>query len=75
MNGRSQAVRIPKAYRFNAEEVSIRKEGEAVILEPIKAADWPRGFFRRIHIADDSFARPSQGTMPEITPLDRRTDL
>ena len=38
-SGRSQAVRLPKEYRFEAEEVRIRREGNAVILEPI-AQDW-----------------------------------
>jgi antitoxin VapB len=33
-NGRSQAVRLPKAYRFAGSEVSIRREGDKVILEP-----------------------------------------
>jgi antitoxin VapB len=37
--GRSQAVRLPKEYRFNGEEVRIRRQGNAVILEPI-ATDW-----------------------------------
>ena len=27
-NGRSQAVRLPKAFRFNGSEVKIRKEGD-----------------------------------------------
>jgi antitoxin VapB len=36
-NGASQAVRLPKAFRFdNATEVSIVKRGEAVILRPLK---------------------------------------
>jgi antitoxin VapB len=35
-NGRSQAVRLPKEFRFPGEEVLIRKEGDAVILEPVK---------------------------------------
>ena len=35
--GRSQAVRLPKAFRFaNATEVSISKRGDAVILRPLK---------------------------------------
>ena len=34
-HGGSQAVRLPKAFRFEGREVSIRKEGEAVILEPV----------------------------------------
>lgn len=38
-SGRSQAVRLPKEFRFAGEEVRIRKEGNAVILEPI-ANDW-----------------------------------
>jgi antitoxin VapB len=37
--GRSQAVRLPKEYRFEGEEVRIRRQGRAVILEPI-AKDW-----------------------------------
>ncbi|HEX4198874.1 MAG TPA: AbrB/MazE/SpoVT family DNA-binding domain-containing protein [Caulobacteraceae bacterium] len=35
-HGGSQAVRLPKAFRFEGAEVSVRREGEAVILEPIK---------------------------------------
>lgn len=36
-NGRSQAVRIPKAYRFEGvDEVIIRKEGEALIITPVR---------------------------------------
>ena len=35
MHGGSQAVRLPKAFRFEGAEVSVRKEGDAVILEPV----------------------------------------
>ncbi|OHV84483.1 antitoxin [Rhizobium sp. LCM 4573] len=38
-SGRSQAVRLPKDFRFEADEVRIRRHGNAVILEPI-ANDW-----------------------------------
>jgi len=34
-NGRSQAVRLPKEYRFNGNNVYIKKIGEAVILVPV----------------------------------------
>ena len=37
--GRSQAVRLPKDFRFNADEVRIRRHGHAVILEPV-AEGW-----------------------------------
>lgn len=38
-SGRSQAVRLPKDYRFDDDVVRIRKHGAAVVLEPI-ATDW-----------------------------------
>jgi antitoxin VapB len=39
--GRSQAVRLPKEFRFKGKEVRIRKVGTGVVLEPIgKDWDW-----------------------------------
>ncbi|MER8443941.1 type II toxin-antitoxin system VapB family antitoxin [Mesorhizobium sp. M1066] len=38
-SGRSQAVRLPKEFRFETDEVSIRRHGQTVILEPL-AQDW-----------------------------------
>ncbi len=38
-SGRSQAVRLPKEFRFDGNEVRIRRHGAAIILEPI-AHDW-----------------------------------
>ena len=36
-NGRSQAVRIPKAYRFEGvDQVLIRKEGDALVILPVR---------------------------------------
>jgi antitoxin VapB len=35
--GRSQAVRLPKQYRFNVDEVFINKIGQAVILTPVSS--------------------------------------
>ena len=32
--GRSQAVRLPKKFRFNADEVVIQQLGDAVLLVP-----------------------------------------
>ncbi|HXZ14225.1 MAG TPA: type II toxin-antitoxin system VapB family antitoxin [Candidatus Sulfotelmatobacter sp.] len=34
-NGRSQAVRLPREFRFAGDEVRIRKVGGGVLLEPI----------------------------------------
>ena len=33
-NGRSQAVRLPKKFRFNTDEVIVQQLGDAVILVP-----------------------------------------
>jgi antitoxin VapB len=42
-NGGSQAVRLPKAYRFASQsEVLVRREGRRVILEP--ADEWSQQF-------------------------------
>lgn len=68
--GRSQAVRIPKEFRFSDDEVSIRREGEAVILEPIRGDQWPDDFWERIRIADSGFKRPEQGDVQERATLD-----
>lgn len=34
MNGRSEAVRLPKNYRFGSNEVYIKKIGDIVLLVP-----------------------------------------
>lgn len=38
-SGRSQAVRLPKAFRFETEKVRVRRHGASVILGPI-AQNW-----------------------------------
>jgi antitoxin VapB len=36
INGRSQAVRLPKGFRFEGvREVSLEREGDAIILRPM----------------------------------------
>jgi virulence-associated protein VagC len=60
-NGDTQIVQLPAGFQLSAKEVAIRREGEAVILEPIKRAGWPESFFERIRIDDPAFARPDQG--------------
>jgi len=50
--GRSQAVRIPKEYRFACDEVLIEREGERVILTP-RPKSWRDYFARASSLADD----------------------
>ena len=35
MNGQSQAVRLPKEFRFNEDEVSVQKYGDGILILPI----------------------------------------
>ena len=51
INGRSQAVRLPKEYRFPGEEVAIKKVGNIVLLYPAETA-WD-AFLRTEPISDD----------------------
>ena len=71
MHGGSQAVRLPKEFRFEVSEVDIRKEGDAVILEPVKKPTPERiqGLWDRIDAirGEEQLKRPPQPTLPEWT--------
>ena len=56
-NGRSQAVRIPKAFRFMGNEVKISQKGDKVILEPLEKSKSPEGFWD-IFTVDKDFKTP-----------------
>ena len=59
-----QAVKLPPEFAVSVSALSIRKEGEAIVLEPIKGTQWPEGFFEDIRIEDPAFCRPPQGETP-----------
>ena len=65
-NGRSQAVRLPKEFRLKGTEVSIHKEGNRVILEPLEKAEWPEGFWD-IFTPDPDFKIPRPLPAKEFT--------
>lgn len=52
-NGRSQAVRLPKEFRFTGDAVKICRDGRKVILEPLEHAQWPEGFWKIFSIDPD----------------------
>jgi antitoxin VapB len=47
-NGRSQAVRLPKEFRFEGKEVRISRLGKGVLLEPEKDAPDVKAWFAEI---------------------------
>ena len=68
-HGGSQAVRLPKAYRFEGTEVRVRKEGDRVILESVMvdcAALWAA--------IDANRSGDPAGAWPDIEQLPTDTD-
>ncbi len=52
MNGRSQAVRLPKEYRFDTDEVYITKQGDNIIISA-KKPTWDEFFDSKPAFGDD----------------------
>jgi antitoxin VapB len=52
VTGRSQAVRIPKAFRFACDEVIIERDGDRVILTP-KPKSWDQYFREGKRFSED----------------------
>ena len=52
-NGNSQAVRLPKEFRFPGSEVRIYKKGNQVVLEPIEPS-WDT-FFESLNEFPEDF--------------------
>jgi virulence-associated protein VagC len=57
-SGPSQAVRLPKAFRFAAEEVVVRKVGRTLVLEPAPKRRWPVGYVASFSSLPEDFERP-----------------
>jgi len=65
-SGGSQAVRLPKEFRFEGDEVLVSRQGERVILEPAKAS-WSRRFLALAGSAPD-FPYPEEPPPAEPGP-------
>lgn len=71
MHGRSQAVRLPKEFRFPGKEVKVSRDGAKVILEPIDAALDVDAWFARLDELTKKHGeflpegRPEQPPMPD----------
>lgn len=48
MNGRSQAVRLPKEFRFEGDRVRVRRMGKGVLLEPMETTFDVQAWFARM---------------------------
>lgn len=63
-NGESQAVRLPREFRFQGEEVFIKRMGSAVILLP-KAKSWDTLIDSLAKFPDDFMTDREQPSIPD----------
>ena len=74
-SGRSQALRLPKEFRLDVDEVRIHREGKTLVIEPIEEKvdknGWPLGFFERLRErAKDPEVQNFE--VPKAPPMDER---
>jgi antitoxin VapB len=63
-SGRSQAVRLPRAFRVDGREVRIRRRGRAIVLEPVPESwEWLDALAGEV---DEDFVS-AVGEQPEAT--------
>lgn len=62
-NGQSQAVRLPKAFRFNTKEVFIQQLGDNIILSA-KKPTW-QTFFQQNSAFDNDFLAERNNDTPQ----------
>jgi len=69
-SGRSQAVRLPRAFRVDGREVRIRRRGRAIVLEPVPeswewldalACEVDEDFVSGMHEQPEATERPELG--------------
>jgi len=70
LNGRSQAIRIPKEFRVDSNEVYIEKIGETLVITPKKKNHWDTLFETLEQVDTTGFM--NERIQP---PLDKREDL
>jgi antitoxin VapB len=67
-NGRSQAVRLPKEFRFEGTEVKLRRLHDGVLLEPVEPETKPwetlDEFYSRIDRLRDGHLFPEREAQP-----------
>ncbi len=67
-NGRSQAVRLPREFRFEGDRVRVRRAGRGVLLEPM-LTDVSAWFAELDRLADEPFM-PNGRQQPPTLPRD-----
>jgi antitoxin VapB len=63
-NGSSQAIRLPKKYRFKTKEVNVSRLGESVVLTPISKS-WQEMFDKMEFIPNNDFLNDREDLKPQ----------
>lgn len=72
-NGSSQAVRLPKEYRFNGTEVYVQKVGSSLMLVP-KDKAWET-FLEGINEFSDDYLKKVEERPANLQPVEERETL
>ena len=67
-NGQSQAVRLPKEFRFNEDTVFIKKSGNVILLIPINGS-WEALENSLSKFSDDFMTKRSQPKLQKREPF------
>jgi antitoxin VapB len=63
-NGRNQALRIPRELELDADEAIIRRDGERLIVEPVKRRPDLATLLARWESLDEPFPDVDEGILP-----------
>ena len=63
MNGRSQAIRLPKEFRFDCDEVYVEKQGDRLIISAVQP-QWDE-FFDSVPAFDEDFLADREDVSPQ----------
>ncbi len=63
-NGRNQAVRIPREFELPGQEVIIRKDGDRLILEPVRKYNSLAELLASWEPIDEEFPDVDEGLLP-----------
>lgn len=65
--GRSQAVRLPKAFRFSTKEVTIERQGDAIVLRPKPDREsWAQQMLESVSAFDRDFQLARCDEWPQV---------
>ena len=62
-NGRNQALRIPRDFELDADEATIRREGDRLVIEPVKRRRL-LNLLATLKPIDDDFPDVDEGLLP-----------